>query len=229
MPEFSGFPKQTMVFLKDLAANNNREWFQTNKTRYEAAILEPALGLIAAMQKPLESISPHLLAVPKKVGGSLMRIYKDTRFSKEKTPYKTNIGIHFRHEMGKDVHAPGCYLHIEPDDIFLGVEIWHPDKEPLAIIREAIADDPTAWKKAVRSKQFLSEWTLSGDSLKRPPAGFDADHPLIDEIKRKDFIGVAHLEPEMIHSAKLIPEIVSRFKKGTGLMTFLCRALDVPF
>ncbi|MGI9257968.1 MAG: DUF2461 domain-containing protein, partial [Gammaproteobacteria bacterium] len=128
---FAGFPAQTAKFLTELANNNARDWFNVNKQRYEDHVLEPALTFINAMEPRIEKISPHFLAVAKRTGGSLMRVYRDTRFSKDKTPYKTNIGIQFRHELGKDVHAPGFYLHIQPKNCFLGAGIWRPDSDAL--------------------------------------------------------------------------------------------------
>lgn len=230
MPEkFAGFPAETVKFLKDLARNNDRDWFQENKPRYEAAFLNPSLEFIEAMQPQLAKAAPHLTAIPKKMGGSLMRIYKDTRFSKDKTPYKTNIGIQFRHEAGKNVHAPGCYFHIEPGSVFLGVGIWHPEKEPLKLIREQIVADPTAWKRAAHGKKFQETFKLAGDSLKRNPLGFDPEHPLIEDIKRKDFIAVCDLDPKVIHEPALCKEVVAKLKVGTPLMRFLCEALQLPY
>jgi uncharacterized protein (TIGR02453 family) len=108
---FEGFPKIAIPFLKKIKKNNNREWFNKNKQLYEDSIRSPSLQFIEAMREPLRmELSPHFVAVVKKIGGSLMRVYRDTRFAKDKTPYKTNVGIQFRHELGKDVHAPGLYL-----------------------------------------------------------------------------------------------------------------------
>ena len=123
---FAGFEQATLDFLRALEANNDREWFAENKTRYEEQVLDVALRFIQAMQAPLADFAPHFVALPTRVGGSLMRVYRDTRFSKNKLPYKTNIGIQFRHEDAKDVHAPGYYVHIEPDDVFVGAGMWRP-------------------------------------------------------------------------------------------------------
>ena len=172
MSTFNGFPADTIRFLKSLKRNNNRDWFNKHKGRYESAFLEPSLQFIDAVGQELGSLSKRFLAVPKKSGGSLMRIYRDTRFAKDKAPYKTNIGIHFRHEVGKDVHAPGFYVHVEPGSVFLGVGIWHPEPKVAKQIRSAIVDDPAAWKKSARSKAFTSNFKLDGDSLKRPPRDF---------------------------------------------------------
>ena len=112
------FNPETLSFLNELAQNNNRDWFNENKVRYEEQVLDVALLFIQSMQKPLREIAPHFTAIPKRMGGSLMRVYRDTRFSKNKTPYKTNIGIQFRHEQAKDVHSPGFYVHVDPEQVF---------------------------------------------------------------------------------------------------------------
>ncbi len=226
---FSGFPKETFQFLRTLKRNNDREWFQKNKSRYESAFLEPSLGFIAAIEKPLQKISPCFQAIPKKQGGSLMRIYKDTRFAKDKTPYKTNIGIHFRHEAGGSVHAPGFYLHVEPGNCFIGAGIWRPDKTPLLEIRRAISESPTNWKRARDAKSFRSTYNLSGDSLKRPPAGFENDDPMNDDLKRKDFIGVCNLDDDELTDSEFLLAATKKFKAAMPFMRFLCSSLDLPF
>lgn len=150
----TSFDKKTISFLKELIANNNREWFNANKSRYENDVLDVALHFIQAIQGPLAEIAPHFTAVPTRIGGSLMRIYRDTRFSKYKLPYKTNIGIQFRHERAKNVHSPGYYVHIAPDEVFVGVVMLRPDSEPLKQIRERIAARPGEWQRAIGSTAF---------------------------------------------------------------------------
>jgi len=226
---FEGFPRETLKFLSDLKKNNKREWFQEHKQRYESAFLDPSLSFIEAMQKPLKKLSPFLEAVPKKMGGSLMRIYRDTRFGKDKTPYKTNIGIQFRHEAGCNVHAPGCYLHIEPDNVFVGIGIWRPEKETLRMIRERISQQPAEWKKVCNQKKFRELYKLSGESLIRPPAGFDKEDPMIEEIKRKDFIAICSLKPKQIESPEIIQDVITHFKRATPFMRFLCEAIEIPY
>ena len=105
------FTRKTFGFLRDLAENNDRDWFQANKGRYEEEVKEPALEFIRDFSEPLKALSPHFKADPRANGGSLFRIYRDTRFSKDKSPYKTFTGIQFRHDLGKDAHTPGFYLH----------------------------------------------------------------------------------------------------------------------
>lgn len=225
---FTGFPAATMKFLKQLQKNNNRDWFAENKPRYESDVLEPSLAFIEAMQKPMAKLTECFDVVPKRVGGSLMRIYRDTRFAKDKTPYKTNVGIHFRHMAGKDVHAPGFYIHIEPGDVFLGAGIWHPDSTSLAAIRERIADDPARWKKVRDGKAFRTTFKLAGDSLKRPPRGYDVNHEMIDDLKRKDFIGVAKLAAKEIEHPDFVKDTAKSFKAAMPFMRFLGNAMHLP-
>ncbi len=229
MPEFKGFDPKTLKFLKELERNNNREWFAEHKPRYEALVLEPALDFIATMGPRLYKISDHFEAIPKRQGGSLMRVYRDTRFSKDKTPYKTNIGIQFRHELGKDVHAPGFYMHIEPDNCFIGVGLWHPESKALAGIRTRIDMKPDAWKKAVGARTFKANFELQGESLKRPPRGYDAEHPLITDLKRKDFIAVTQFGKDEITSPQFVASVARRFKQASPFMQFLCDAVEVPY
>ena len=226
---FNGFGAETVRFLEDLEDNNNRAWFQENKHRYESDVLEPALAFISATGLLLARVSDRFTAIPKRMGGSLMRVYRDTRFSRDKTPYKTNIGIQFRHEQGKDVHAPGYYLHIETTGCFLGAGMWRPESTALKAIRERIAERPEAWRKVAQSRRFKSEFTLEGNTLKRPPRGFAPDLPYLDDIKRKDFIGVSDFSIERAASANFPEEVVERFSRATPLMKFLCTAVGVQF
>lgn len=226
---FKGFNRPCIRFLKELAANNNRDWFQENKDRYESAVRSPALDFIRAMQEPLRQISPHFDAVPKKVGGSLMRVYRDTRFSNDKTPYKTNIGIQFRHRFGKDVHTPGFYVHIQPGEHFIGIGIWRPDAKALTKIRDYMADNPNSWLKARDDKAFRSVFELAGESLQRPPRGYPKEHPLLEDLKRKDHLALARLKNSDIESGAFVELAAQLFKRSKPYMDYLCTALDVPF
>ena len=147
MKRFTGYPNDAMKFLRQLTKNNRREWFQENKTRYETEIVEPTLRLIEALEKHIAKVSEAFLAVAKKTGGSMMRIYRDTRFAKDKTPYKTNIGVHVRHRLGKDVHAPGFYVHVAPNEVFVGAGVWRPQPKVAAQIRARIQEEPSGWEE----------------------------------------------------------------------------------
>ncbi|MGA7096165.1 MAG: DUF2461 domain-containing protein [Acidimicrobiia bacterium] len=216
-------------FLRDLAANNNREWFEANRERYIETVQEPALAFIADFAPRLEKISPYFRADAKVQGGSLFRIYRDTRFSADKTPYKTNTGVHFRHDRFKDAHAPGYYLHLQPRECFMGVGLWRPDAKVAHQIRETIATSPAIWRKVAHGKRFADVYQLEGDSLKRPPKGIDPDHPLIEDLKRKDFIGSKRLTQSQVTSADFIDMVESDFRRATPFMEFLCGAVGVEF
>jgi uncharacterized protein (TIGR02453 family) len=223
------FGPELFSFLADLRANNDREWFAANKHRYEEHLLEPALDFINAFAPKLEEISPHFRADARPTGGSLFRIYRDTRFSKDKTPYKTNLGIHFRHERAKDAHAPGYYLHIGPGEVFAGGGIWHPDSAAATRIREAIVADPDRWQRATRGGDFASRLALGGDSLKRVPSWADADHPFADDLRRKDFFGSTRLSEDDVVAPGFVDEYARVCRAAAPLMQFLCDALDVPY
>jgi uncharacterized protein (TIGR02453 family) len=225
----ASFGPELFTFLADLRANNNREWFAANKQRYEEHLLEPALEFINAFAPRLERISPHFRADARPNGGSLFRIYRDTRFSKDKTPYKTNLGIHFRHERAKDAYAPGYYLHIGPGEVFAGGGIWHPGTEAATRIREAIVADPERWRRATRTGAFAKRLELGGDSLKRVPRWADADHPFADDLKRKDYFGWARLNESDVVAPGFVDEYARICRGVAPLMSFLCDALDVPY
>jgi uncharacterized protein (TIGR02453 family) len=219
---------KTFKFLSDLAKNNKREWFEENKDRFEGDLREPLLGFIEDFSEHLEKLSPHFEANARKVGGSLFRIFRDVRFSKDKSPYKTNAGVHFRHERAKDAHAPGYYLHIDPKESFIGVGIWHPETAVAKQIREAIDDDPAGWKRAIGGK-FAKTFTLEGESLKRPPAGFDKEHPLIADLKRKDFIAVADLSRKQMCATDFMKDYAKMCAVAKPFMRFLAGAMGLKF
>ncbi len=223
------FTQATFDFLHELAANNNKAWFEANKPRYEELVREPALDFIEAMEPVLKTFAPSFIAEPRKLGGSLMRVYRDTRFSRDKTPYKTNIGIQFRHKLGKDMHAPGFYVHVATDECFLGAGCWHPEADALGKIRDLIAQKPERWFAARDDKKFAAQWELWGDTLTRPPRGYAADHPAIADIKRKDFIGLAPLSSREATGTGLVKLAGKRFAETAPLMKFLCEALEVPY
>lgn len=223
------FTQDTFKFLAQLDANNKRDWFDEHRQEYEDAVRTPALDLITSMADDLEAISPHFLAQAKKVGGSLMRVHRDVRFGKDKRPFKTNIGIQFRHTQGKDVHAPGFYLHVDPNECFLGVGIWHPDATALGRIRVAIANNSAAWLKASRDKKFTKAYTLAGESLSNAPRGYAKDHPLLDDLKRKDFIAITAVSRTLVTSASLQAEVIKSFRSAVPFMKFMCNALELPF
>lgn len=223
------FTQATFEFLEELSGNNNRAWFEANKPRYEALVREPALDFIDAMAPELARFAPHFRADSRKMGGSLMRVFRDTRFARDKTPYKTNIGIQFRHELGKDVHAPGFYVHVSLEECFLGVGCWHPEADALGKIRDHLAEKPERWFAVTEQSGIGKHWFLTGSSLSRPPRGFAADHPAIEDLKRKDFIALSDLAPEEVIGSGLIKLASERFTAAAPFMKFLCDALQVAY
>ena len=227
MPRY--FTSATFKFLSQLATNNERDWFNANKARFVSDVQEPALQFIADFGSKLAGISEHLVADPRPQGGSLFRIYRDTRFSKDKTPYKTHIAMRFGHEAGLGVHAPGLYLHIEPGASYAGAGLWRPETALARTIREAIVADPAAWKKVAHGKAFVNRFTPDGESLARPPQGFDADHPLIEDLKRKDFVAGTRLDDYLVTSDRLLAEYTAMSKTAAPFLSFLTEAIGLEF
>ena len=223
MPDAAAFSPDVFTFLRQLKRNNNREWFAKNKSRYQASIVEPALSFIGDFAPQLEKISPFFLADARPTRGSLFRIYRDTRFSSDKRPFKTHIGIHFSHCSGKDAHAPVFYLHLEPDNCFAAAGIWHPDNHALTKVRMAIVRDAEQWAK-VRKRL-----TLEGDRLSRPPRGFDPNHSFIDDLRMKDFVASVALTEEQVCGGKLMRDFASACKKMSALVEFTTKALELEF
>ena len=223
------FSAATFKFQRDLAANNNREWFAANKTRYEDVLRVPFIRLIADMQAPLAKISTHYRADPRPQGGSLFRIHRDTRFANDKTPYKTWAGARFAHERRREIEAPSFYLHVQSRNSFAGGGLWHPEPPTLKKIREFLADNPAAWKKAAHSLAFRRRFEFWGESLTRPPRGFDPEHELIGDIKRKNFAAGAGITDAIVTSDELLPTVVDTFKRIAPVIDYLCASLELEF
>jgi len=223
------FTKATFTFLRELKENNARDWFERNKPRFRAEVQEPAIRFVTDFAPHLGRISARFRADPRPVGGSIFRIYRDTRFAKDKSPYKTHMGIQFRHEDGKDAHTPGYYLHVEPGTVFVGMGVWHPDAPSLKAIREHLVADAKGWRRVTNGARFRERFRLEGDSLVRPPAGFDAGHPLIDDLKRKDFVAVTSMSERDATKPGFLDAFTRTCRDGTPFMKWLCAALEVPF
>jgi len=223
------FEPALLKFLEQLARHNDRRWFQDHKDEYEDHVREPALQFIRLMAPHVRKISPHLTAIDRKIGGSLMRVHRDVRFSKNKLPYKTNLGIQFRHERGKDVHAPGLYFHVEPGRAFLACGMWHPEPDALKAVRDAIVDDPKGWKRIRDAKRFKDRWELSGDSLKRPPRGYDAEHPLIEDLKRKSHIAVCTLTDKAVVARDVVKNVAELYRRAAPFLRWQAEALRLEF
>lgn len=216
------FSPEVFKFLKQLRRNNNRDWFLANKERYEREVRDPFLRFIADFAPLLHSISPHLVADPRPSGGSLFRIYRDIRFSKDKSPYKTHVGAQFSHS-DSEAADPGFYLHFEPGGCFAAAGLWHPDPRTLTKVRTAITQRPNEWK-AVRRKL-----TIGGDTLTRPPKGFSPDHPFIEDLKRKDFVTSVEFSEQHVCGPKFLFDYFSACKKMSPLVVFLAAAIGLEW
>jgi len=212
--EEPSFDPSLFAFLRELREHNDREWFKANKARYEAEVKEPALAFAEDFELLLPQVSPHFK-------GTTFRIYRDTRFARDKTPYKTHTGIHFRHEHAEGAHSLGFYLHLEPDNVFAGFGVWRPDREPLRRIREAIVRSPGAWERATEGL------TLEGTALKGVPQGFDADAP--EAVKRKDFVAMVRLDEATATAPGFLQTYLGLCVGASPLMRFLCDACGAAF
>jgi uncharacterized protein (TIGR02453 family) len=230
MSDFAGLPKDFFAFFRELKANNDRAWFEDNKQRYRDSVQVPLSAFVSAMAPEMKKISRQFVCDPRPNGGSIFRIHRDVRFSKDKRPYKENAGCFFRHAVGKDVHAPGFYVHFSPGEVFFGGGSYMPDPKALGKIRDAIAAKPSAWQKITAERTFRERFgAVRGESLSRPPRGFDPDHPLIAEIKRKSFYAGSDSSVKVAQSSALAGEVAASFRAVSPLMRFLCAALDVPY
>lgn len=230
MSAFSGFPRDFLDFLSELSSNNNREWFAENKDRYKRSVVAPMSEFISAMDSRLAKVSDCFIADPRPNGGSMFRIYRDVRFSHDKRPYKEHVACHFRHISGKDAHAPGFYCHFEPNNVFFGGGIWRGPTPVLNDIRAAIDADQEQWKKATRGVAFKRRFgSVTGDGLKRPPRGFDEDHPLIEDLKRKSFFAVQHVDVDLVYTKDFVREVEKAFVALSPLMAFLTEAVGLTY
>ncbi len=221
--------EELFAFLRELKGSNNREWFEANRRRYESRVREPLLQFIREFDFRLRDISPSFLADPRRVGGSLFRIHRDVRFSSDKRPYKTHSGIQFRHRLGKGVHSPGFYLHLEPDNCFIGLGIWRPDSRTLLAVRKKIVQGASRWRKIVEDDAFRGHFRFGGESLKRAPKGFEPAHPLIDDLRRTDFVVFRGLSEGETRSCGFIDSFASSCRIGAPFMRFLTEAIGLPW
>lgn len=227
MNTFQGFPDDLICFLKDLSNNNNRNWFTENKSRYQSSVVEPVKSFIIAMGERLPEISMNFMADPRSNGGSMFRIYRDVRFSKDKRPYKENVGCQFRHIAGKTAHAPGYYVHIEPNAIFAGGGIWMPPNPVLYQIRTAIVEHPDAWSDVLKCAESFGG--ISGERLKRVPRDFDPESPHAEDLKLKSIFISHNFEPNLISKPEIFDHILNTFIESAPLVQFITQALGLPF
>lgn len=224
-PGAPGFSRATLAFLRDLERHNRRPWFERNRARYEAHVRDAAVQFVRDFEPYLRKLSPHFVADPRPVGGSVMRIHRDLRFSKDKKPYRTSVGIHFWHgACREDEEAPGWYVRIAPRDSFAGGGLWQPGTATLAKVRRAIDQDRDGWRRVLRSGV-----ALQGEALKRLPKGYPEDHPFADDLRRKQFLFGTRIPDAQVASPSFPERCLEAFHEGLPLMGFLTRAGGLPF
>jgi uncharacterized protein (TIGR02453 family) len=216
-------------FLRELRANNDREWFQRNKARYESDVRAPALRFVADAGEGLHKISRHVVADPRPVGGSLFRINRDIRFSADKSPYKTAVGMSFGHDRGREGAAPGYYLHLEPGDSFAGGGVHMPDTPTLTRIRDAIVADTRGWGRVVGDPAFAPMFTSMGEVLKRAPQGYDANHPYVEHLKRKSMTWHVMFSERAVCAPDFMERFLDSCRTAAPFTRFLARALGAAW
>lgn len=221
MPAY--FTPELFRFLARLKRNNNRDWFLAHKDEFETHVRQPALRFITDFAGPLYAITPYLVADARPSRGSMFRIYRDTRFSGDKRPYKTHVAMRFSHR-GKDVHSPGFYLHLEAGGCFAASGLWHPEPPTLLRVRNAMVSRPKEWR-AVRK---LLNWD-EASKLSRPPRGFPADHEFVDDLKLRDLGTAVEFSDKQVFSPKFMTTFAASCRKMSPLAAFLSSALGLEF
>ena len=229
-PTFTGFRPEAIQFLVELKENNDRAWFQPRKGEYEKLLKEPLEGLISALAERLAARNIPLRADPAR---SPFRIYRDVRFSKDKSPYKTNLGASFPwvgeaagdggpRSHDANVHSSGGYFHLSPGEIYVGGGIWHPERPWLAAFRQRVVDEPGRIQKLVSEPAFKATFgTLGGDKLQRVPTGFPPDHPEAELLKLKDVTFGRRLSDKDALSPSLPDLIADTFEATMPVMRYL--------
>ncbi len=225
-PPFDGFPKEGIEFLKRLKKNNNRPWFEKHKSEYETTVKLPMQSLIVALQPHFAKFAPEYELHPKR---SLFRIYRDTRFSKDKTPYKTHVAAHAAlRGKPKGLGASGYYLHIEPGEVYFGAGVYMPESDQLKKIRKAVAIMSDEFLAVVNGKRFNKMFSkLEGEKLQRVPVGYEANHPMAEWLKHKHFFVGASWPVSKCFKAKFVEDVAEVFKEATRLVRFLNRAMGI--
>jgi uncharacterized protein (TIGR02453 family) len=184
-PAFDGFPKRGLRFLGELEQNNNREWFQAHKGAYQQHVLAPAQDFVFALGERLRDLFPEIRYDTRANGGSILRIYRDVRFSKDKTPYNPNVRVAFWEGAGKRMENPSFLMRIEPGGVALYAGIHVFPKPFLTAYREAVADEALGaeLEAAMTAVRKAGDYTLGGEHYKRVPRGYDADHPRADLLR----------------------------------------------
>jgi uncharacterized protein (TIGR02453 family) len=221
-PPFSGFPREGIEFLKRLKRNNRREWFARHKPEYEEFVKLPMQSFISSLRLPMAKIAPEVDVHPKR---SMFRIHRDTRFSGDKTPYKTHVAAVF-HLKGHWGESAGYYVHIEPGGVYVGGGIYMPNGDQLKRIRAAIAERSDEFLRIVKSPKFKRNFKgLEGEKLQRAPLGYPMDHPMIEWLKHKSFYTGVEWKENRCYSERFLDDVVSVYRDLLPIVRFLNHAL----
>ena len=223
---FTGFSREAMQFLVDLALNNERTWFQPRKSEYERLLKEPLEALCTDLAEEFEKRGVPLRSDPKR---SPFRIYRDVRFSKDKSPYKTHVATSFpwvgeglATSAGEPERHGGGYFHLSPESSYMGGGMWHPEPARLAAFRRAVHEQPEKTMAALEDKGFRARFEpVHGDSMKRMPLGYPPDHPHADLLKLKDVTFGRELAEKEVLSASLPAILADDFAYAVPVMRFL--------
>ncbi|MCP4677360.1 MAG: DUF2461 domain-containing protein [Deltaproteobacteria bacterium] len=222
---FKGFPRDSVKFLAALDKNNNRDWFKAHKGEYERVLLDPARDFVVAMGERLSGIAPEIQAIPQ-VDKSIFRLYRDTRFSKDKRPLKTHLAVFMWEGDGAKMESPGFYLHLEKDKLMLAGGMYCFSRDQLPLYRETVNDD-TRGPGLVRiikagMKTFPNSGDMGMEDYKRVPRGYPKDHPRQQLLKKK---GVILAEegpvPASLFNARAVDYVYKRFEKMQALHEWL--------
>jgi uncharacterized protein (TIGR02453 family) len=221
---FPGFPKEGMEFLRSLKKNNDREWFTPRKSTFEATVRQPMIELVSAVHSEMLRFAPQYVGEPAKC---VYRIYRDTRFSKDKTPYKTYASaLLLRSGFDKYTGGAAYYFAVSPENIEVAGGIYTPDRDVLLAVRQHIAENHKEFLSRFRSPKVKKLFgDLQGESVSRMPKGFDPDHPAADLLKRKHYLLDASLDPKLATTPKLFTELMARIEAMTPFVEFLNRPL----
>lgn len=231
--EFAGIPARGITFLRGLAKNNRKEWFEEHRADYERYLKQPMMQLIEEVDVRLADITPEIIGSPKK---SMFRIHRDVRFAKDKSPYKTNVACWFFHrDSGSGVGSEaahggaGYYFHTSPTGSFCGGGIWMPPRPALQRIRQSLVDDTEGWEEIVLSRGFKRRFgALDPEAmLVRTPRGFDPEHPASEWLRFQSFTAGVELSAKDVSSAAL-PDILGKhFAAMAPMVRWLNEALGL--
>ncbi len=220
---FPGYPKEGLTFLRQLAKNNTREWFRKNKSTYETAVKAPTVALVEALNTKLESFAPDYVADPKK---AIFRQHRDTRFSKDRTPYKTHVSAVFPCQGAPKNECAGFYFAVSPTrvDVLGGIHMPGPDQ--IKALRAHLDGDHKAFQKLVSARGVRNAMgDMQGEQLKRVPRGYDTERPAGDLLRYKQVYFQTTLKPAVATTPELFKEMVKKFRAMTPFVTYLDNVL----